>query len=233
MGLDSAPDLKPVIPVTYLDTAPDNLVVACVYWGDKYPIGYVERLYNSVKRNLTVPFRFACLTDQEVNIPGVETYRTKYDWPGWWQKVGLFDPGLFTGKRVLYFDLDVVICRSIYNLALVADPIALVENFSPNRGRSAHNSSIMVWDSDGPAQAIFREFEKDPDRVMENLHGDQCWIWRVMSEQGHDIPNFPRREVQSFKYDTLRGVENPQCIVFHGKPDPHEVDHPLVREHWR
>ena len=222
------PAVEPVKPVAYGAT-PDSVIVACVWVGDKYPIEYVRKLHSMVKRNLSMPFRFACLSDNEVNIPGVERYHPRHDWPGWWQKVALFDPDLFPrGRRVLYLDLDVVVCRSIDNLCCVADPLALVENFSPNRARSPHNSSVMVWDAGGIATRIYERFHP---QVMSDLHGDQCWIWRAMD--GYTIPNFPRSDIQSYKYDSLRGRTDPQVVIFHGKPDPHEVNHELVREHWK
>ena len=37
--------------------------VCCVYYGNKYKAEYVQKLYNMVKRNLTVPHKFICFTD--------------------------------------------------------------------------------------------------------------------------------------------------------------------------
>ena len=37
--------------------------VACMKWGDKYGPEYVNRLYNMVERNTTLPFKFICFTD--------------------------------------------------------------------------------------------------------------------------------------------------------------------------
>lgn len=37
--------------------------VICSRWGNKYPIEYVNRLYNMVKRNLPTEFKFYCQTD--------------------------------------------------------------------------------------------------------------------------------------------------------------------------
>tara|TARA_B100000287_G_scaffold82539_1_gene75231 strand:- start:1656 stop:2429 length:774 start_codon:yes stop_codon:yes gene_type:complete len=34
----------------------------CSYWGDKYPVEYVNRLYNMVERNYHAPFVFYCQT---------------------------------------------------------------------------------------------------------------------------------------------------------------------------
>ena len=39
---------------------------ACVYYGDKYQIEYVEKLYNMVQRNTTLEHKFICFTDNTV-----------------------------------------------------------------------------------------------------------------------------------------------------------------------
>ena len=36
---------------------------ACVCYGDKYSVEYVQKLYNMVKRNTTLPINFVVFTD--------------------------------------------------------------------------------------------------------------------------------------------------------------------------
>jgi hypothetical protein len=45
---------------------PVNIV--CMKWGTKYGPEYVNILYNMVKRNITRPFRFICVTESATNI---------------------------------------------------------------------------------------------------------------------------------------------------------------------
>ena len=73
-----------------------------------------------VKRNLSLPFRFICMTEVSEGIqPAVEIWPLpEFEEPPWeyakvcpaWRKLALFEPGLanMTGK-VLFLDLDVVI----------------------------------------------------------------------------------------------------------------------------
>ena len=82
-----------------------TLTVACVKWGVKYGPEYVEKLASMAGRHLP-PHRFVCFTDDPV--PGIECRPPLCDFPGYWQKVGLFRPGVFRGP-VLYLDLDLVI----------------------------------------------------------------------------------------------------------------------------
>jgi hypothetical protein len=37
-------------------------------WGDKFPSEYVNRLYAMVNRNLSIPFRFVCFTENDSGI---------------------------------------------------------------------------------------------------------------------------------------------------------------------
>ena len=37
--------------------------VVCVKWGNKYPSIYANVLHSMIKRHITVPFEFHCITD--------------------------------------------------------------------------------------------------------------------------------------------------------------------------
>jgi hypothetical protein len=94
------------------------LTVLCVRYGNKYGTDYVERLRNMVSRHLTVPYEFACLTDDQHPIDGVKTIlRPSHRYSkGWWHKVHMFDPEIGLEGRILYFDLDVIIHDNIDKL---------------------------------------------------------------------------------------------------------------------
>ena len=44
-------------------THEDNIIL-CMKWGTKYGAEYVNRLYNMVKRHLTLPFKMVCLASE-------------------------------------------------------------------------------------------------------------------------------------------------------------------------
>ena len=68
--------------------------VICVKEGTKYDSDYVNILYFMVKRNLTIPFDFICLTEnpqdllEEIKVINLEDRSMK----GWWNKCLLFKP---------------------------------------------------------------------------------------------------------------------------------------------
>ena len=101
-----------------IDSDVEKITVLCVKFGTKYGPNYVERLRNMVSRHMTVPYEFACLTDDPKPIAGVRTILQRsagYIKP-WWHKVHMFDPSLDIQGRILYLDLDVVICNNIDKL---------------------------------------------------------------------------------------------------------------------
>ena len=229
---------------------PEDLIVCCMNFGTKYHDDYVRRLRNAVAKNLKLKHEFFCLSDHIVD--GVDTIAlperilpsSKFE--GWWVKPWLFSRDAFqgveplrrsfpAGARVLYLDLDVVITGDLEILVKqwAADPLTMIFNFGPNRPHCAHNSSVMLWTAgDLRLFPIWELYEADADRIMKTLHGDQCWIWRVLR---NDIANFPRDYISSYKYDCRPNKKpDPQArvVVFHGDPKPHQCREDWIRDHW-
>jgi len=218
---------------------PDTLNVVCVMWGDKYAPKYIDRLLASVERNLPddLDFQLYCVTDSATDIPGVVTLRAERgkSWPIWWHKMNLFDAAIMPHGPTLYIDLDSVIVSSLEPLIRSKSdkPMIIVENFSPNKRHCLHNSSAMLYDVGDPRiQAMFESFVADASVTMSKLHGDQCAVWRLLRE---DIANFERKYVVSYKYHcrNKRLPADACAVIFHGKPDPHEVADAWVTDHWR
>lgn len=216
-------------------STPEHINVICVFWGDKYPIDYVVRLQNMVTRNMQhTNYDFYCITD-EVLPDDIKALKPSDNWGTWWQKVNLFNPEVVPQGKTIYFDIDSVITGNIDDLAAIETnlPLTIIENFSMNKRHCAHNSSVMVWNSGDPKiTKIYDEFKKDPARVMSTLHGDQCWIWRVLQ---NDIANFPDMFMKSYKYHCKgKGLpSNTRAVIFHGKPDPDEVHDQWVKQNWK
>lgn len=226
--------LEPPPRVTVGDK-PDHITVACVWWGTLYPKSYVERLRNSVNRNLSIPHDFVCITDRDDVPEGIRAIKPPLpnSSKGWWQKVGLFAPEIFKpNTRILYLDLDVVIVGSLDKIASVQEPFCMIENYGPNKGHAAHNSSVMVWTPTEKTSEVYTKFSDD---VIKELHGDQCWVWRVHRDDIHD---WPKNWVVSYKYEKHKqwrhADENTAVVVFHGSPKPHQVlNDRQIYENWK
>lgn len=191
-----------------------NLTVWSVYWGDKYHKGYVYALKEAVEKNLTIPHEFRCITTQ--NIPGIATVKPFVPYSGWWQKIGLFAPTIATGPS-LYFDLDVVITGNIdYLVDFTQYKLAAPANWAQS-GHGGIQSSVMAWHGNW-----FEPFEKfDYQNDSKRLWGDQEFLWEMLGDDWVRIPG-----IYSYKYHCRSNnpPESMSVCVFHGKPDPHEVN---------
>jgi hypothetical protein len=207
-----------------------------------------------VSRNLTLPYEFVCLTDDQHPIDDVRSIVQKNkNYPKqWWHKVHMFDHSLPLKGRILYFDLDVVILSNIDKLVAANN-----HNFFGIRdfNRKFHpawknlNSSAMSW-IHGTQSEIYDQFVKTP-REATRMHGDQDWIWRVAKDR---IRFWNDRWIQSYKWeirnrddlisrDGRKGfrtvkedinIDRECCVaVFHGYPNPADVQDKIVVDNWQ
>jgi hypothetical protein len=216
-----------------IDATP--LTVACLKWGSKYGVDYVNILQDMVRRHLSVPHRFVCLTDDPAGI-ACETLPIPAGLPTWWGKLALFGHPL--PGRILYFDLDTIITGSIDAFAVYDGPFCLIKPFYRDWGFASGVMSIApgfgreVWDSfiRDPAAAVARcRREADPPWN----HGDQRWLELTVPRADYWQEVLPGQLV-SYKVHCGGGPPPAARVVcFHGKPDPHEVADSWVRQHWR
>ena len=189
------------------------LTVACVLSkGPKrsYDVTHVERLCKMVAEHVEQPYRFLCLTNEQVSCESLTLVK---DWPGWWAKIELFRPGLFE-NRVLYLDLDVTVVGELDEIVHYPEPFVAIKDWL----RPTINSSVMVWDV-GVMDHVFLNLTEDD---MERLHGDQDWI----TEQMPHAEVFPRSWCVSYRKSVqMFGVvpAGAKIVVFHGFPKPWEV----------
>lgn len=216
------------------------LTVFCICVGDKYPIDYVYTLRLMVERNLSLPHRFVCFRDDHVPLPfggggPVEWQYPPEWWPGWWSKIGLFKPGVATGPS-LYLDLDVVITGSLDELVERYQhcELAMPQNWAQS-GHGGCQSSLMIWRGNS-AHQVWEQFNPEhacwpPEKREGPYWGDQEFITALRDLGGLDVTHTHSKAVVSYKYH-CRGQPGPpegaRVVVFHGKPDPHEVSDPWV-----
>lgn len=227
--------------------------ILCVRFGNKYGPQYVERLRNMVARHITVPYEFICLTDDPTPIDGVRLIVQPHSGyaRGWWHKVHMFDPALPINGRILYFDLDVIICNNINKLAQSQSEKDFFGIRDFNRKFHPHwnalNSSVMSWQH-GLHTDVWTVFKTNP-ATAQKLHGDQDWIWKVAKSR---ITFWPDEYIMSYKWELrdrneidrsngqikFKTVRNPSIpkncsvVVFHGDPKPENIRDPFVVDNW-
>lgn len=232
----------------------DKATILCVRFGNKYPVLYVERLRNMIKRNITVPYKLVCLTDDPQPIEGVELVVQKnagYT-KGWWHKVHMFDNTLPFSGRILYMDLDVVISGNLDKLTKIPGGTFMgIRDFNRkfHRDWKYLNSSVMSW-VHGTQGHIYSQFKANP-QAAQRMHGDQDWTWKCAKDR---IKFWPESWIQSYKWEirnrhelhVINGVRQftsvrdditppTDCIicVFHGSPNPAIVQDKFVVDNWK
>ncbi len=202
------------------------LTVSCVLWMGEfknrdYKPEHVGRLRELVADYLFEPYEFVCLTNVPDDVP-CETIPLITDWPGWFSKIELWRPNLFT-DRVLYLDLDVDIIGDLSDIAHYDKPFAAIQDWQ----RPTFNSSVMAWTPSPETDQIYTLFR---DEYIIRAGGDQAWITEIMKEN-HMFNTFPPEWVKSYKRN-VRGrapnrlaetLEDARVIVYNGLPKPWEV----------
>ena len=193
---------------------------ACVCYGIKYKLEYVQKLYNMVQRHTTIPHKFYCFTDhvnpqQQLIGDVIIKQFPMFNLQGWWNKMQLFHPGVIEGTT-LYMDLDVVI----------TDNIDCFFNYEPEAMKD------KLW----------QPFINDRERWLR-YSGDQNVISEVIMKHP-ETRSFPDSWTQSYKWHDRKGERyhkgkwtfehNGESLVtvFHGQPNPHESNMEWVKKAW-
>ena len=222
---------------------------ACVCYGDKYAVEYVQKLYNMVKRNTSLPINFIVFTDHVKMHKMVEGDIDIREFPetdlqGWWNKMQLFHPDVDLPGTTLYTDLDVVITDNIdcfFTYKPEADFVGM-NDFNPTTG--GWNSSIMKFKNEKMQGRLWHKFMDDRPNWLRRFPGDQNLISELIKNTpGCD--SFPDSWTQSYKWYDRSGTRysrqnmtfehNGESLitVCHGQPNPHESDQEWVKNAWK
>ena len=220
---------------------------ACVCYGDKYAVEYVQKLYNMVKRNTTLLVDFYVFTDH-VKMHKMVSDEIKVrqfpetDLQGWWNKLQLFHPKTSLPGVTLYMDLDVVITDNIdcfYNYEPEADFVGM-NDFNPDT--KIFNSSIMRFKPETMKDKLWQPFIDDRENWLR-YSGDQNVISDIIMKHP-ETKSFPDSWTQSYKWHDRKGQRyhkgkwtfehNGESLVtvFHGEPNPHQSDMEWVKKAW-
>ncbi len=229
-----------------------TLNVVCIKWGSKYPPEYLNYLGRSVRRFLSVPHRFVCLTDDRTGIDrGIETRPLVEELPGWWNKIALFKSSVHDLRgTILYLDLDMVIIRNIDDLPAWSGAFLAMPTF---RRKGEFGSALMRFEI-GRYPRVWDLFEPRAHDIIRSIQGDQNWInacctttaehestrkvrelWPEVTPADCLIDPFPGSWFPDYKGQLQAGPHrisrDAKVIVFHGRPMVHEVD--WVARLWR
>jgi hypothetical protein len=217
----------------------ETVNIICMKWGDKFGPEYVNNLYHMVKRNITLPFRFVCLTEKAEGIESDVEIKPLPDFieppPKYlkfclaWRKLTMFDNPLYDLKgKALFMDLDVVVIGNIDCFFSYTEKLAIIENWSqPNR--LIGQSSVVCFEI-GRHSHLLEKYRQQQIEVLSNNRTEQVYITRELGEG--NFKYFPDDWCKSFKMHCMPGgflnsfmtptkiPPHSKIIVFHGAPNP-------------
>jgi len=236
--------------------------IVCIKHGDKYSPDYVNKLFHMVERNLSLPYRFICLTenptglDAEIEVSPILTKNLNDSYI----KFGLFEKHLhdITGE-VLFLDLDMVIINPIDELFLFEPDAEFVgqkewtlDCMGSNIMRfevgkypyvieswyEAVRTKFVVEEYFDPARNgnknLYYDLNSSPPEIYR---GDQEWVTKQLREHNVHITYYPYEWSLSYKWHVLKETTvdymNAKIINFHGLPKMEDIDIDWVKEHWK
>jgi len=221
-----------------------NFVSICKIEPDNYkrPVYskmWVDRIYSSLKRNVSCDFEFTCLSS-DLNPSqcdyNVVPFITE-SW-GWWNKLEIFRSGLFEGPTV-YLDLDLVFCKNITKDLQLLPKDTMLMPIEPYK--NILNSSLIYWNGD--YEFLYTDYLKNKEEIelryqYPTIHqpsiGDEAWIVERIPD---DVQAFDHYVPDGFfnwkhhKVDTP--ILDPSILIFTGSEKPTNNQHlQLVVDHW-
>lgn len=233
-----------------------ELCVTTFFWSDperrrdyKFNHDHVRILRNMVARNLSLPHRFVCVSDDEIDdietvkldwskhVPGTVFIRLMQHRPDYASIIG--------GERIFNLDLDIVVTRNIDHVVGRKEDIVLFRNPNfPSPRRAFYQSSIQLFTA-GARSQLWTDFDtrETPKWVNWRFGGaEQAWISERLS---WDESYFDHRDglygagrIGDWNNDQTADLPDNACIVtFPGNRmlDQPEVQRkfPWVLDHWK
>lgn len=222
------------------------LTALCWYWiqpegRTRYQPVHILIWADMIRRHLTVPHRLACVTNEAIDIPGVDIIRPPKDFenvriPTWpehrpqcLRRLSMFRPDAaeIFGEEILCLDLDMVAGDSLDPLVSSAGDFKIA--CGSTAGRLYNGSAIYL--RAGSRVRVYQDFT--PERAAEagrlHLGSDQAWLAHCLPGEEtwgeadglvfHGAPRSP---------ETVR-----RLMFFPGQSKPWVSNDPWVRKHYR
>ena len=233
-----------------------NRYIVCLKHGTKYSAEYVNVLKRMVTRNMTLPFKFVCFTEDVNGLDSdIQTMPLpqRHDIAGWWWKPYFFSTDLPLDGTILFMDLDVIVFENIDKL-FTYEPgrFCIIRDFNRMNalGWNRMNSSVFRLET-GQHSHVYSNLIADPINIRKRLHGDQDWLFEQIKS---NFEFFPDEWLQSYKWEMRgkppmtrdkNGIRNfmepgePNILpetsvaVFHGEPNPPQSVDLWCKENWK
>jgi hypothetical protein len=234
-----------------------DLAVVCYQWNNgfrEYLPRHVDVLANMVKRNLPIPHRFVCITDESGFGPLVETFTLPAEareaatlkspegdrFPSSFRRLWTFsEAARAIADRILLLDIDCIVVRDLRPLlAIDADFVGWEPNSAWGRqGRLGGGTWLLktgtrtdVWTDFGPRGAV-------EARAAGFRGSDQAWLSYKLAGR---VPVWPKDagifQAQDLKMSSYRRMPAGARIVhFNGDSKPWMLASRIrwIRDAWQ
>lgn len=222
--------------------------VICMKWGSVYNADDVNMLYRMVERNLSLPHRFVCFTDDPAGLDsGIEHFslpevrvpdHLRHEA---WNKLGTFSyPLADLEGQALFLDLDIVIVDSIDSFFKHPGEFCIIHNWT-HPHRIVGNSSVYRFRI-GAHTDILDRYHQDPPGAREQYRNEQAFLsYQLGAER---LTYWPAGWCVSFKRHCMphrllapflrpRLPAGAKIVAFHGKPKPSDALHGIWKGSFR
>lgn len=214
-------------------------------WGNLYGPEYVNRLFRAVRRNLSIPHRFVCFTDDPSGlVADIETFpipeipMPEFHLRTGWRKICLFKNDLPISGQSLFLDLDLVITGSLDGFFNYGGPedIPIIHNWVAAhkqlfRKRPAIGNSSVFRFVANQSTFVYEQYLREKEWALENFWPPQTYLTHCIRSR---MTYWPEEWVRSFKRHCThvfplnyllvpRIPVGARIIAFHGRPHPDQA----------
>jgi len=214
-----------------------------------YTAEHVNRWARMLRRNLTIPHKLLCITDDAAGITECATLPLWDLSPhgGCWHRLKLFDPSALPvpvsasiGDRYGWLDLDCVVIGNVDHIFGRPEPVVLNRYIHGKKPGQHYNGALCIMDR-GAAPHVWNLYHKAPDEaaaLMAKLNGrrwlvgsDQAWMTTTL---GPDVATVgPECGVYEKNVIGNRLPADARLVFFSGARDPSMDQAEWVKGHYR
>jgi hypothetical protein len=210
----------------------------------RFTAEHVNIMTNMIGRNLDLPHRFLCITDDPAGVK-CETYplwdepavNLPEGRPNCYRRLKVFGEfGKELGDRLFSIDLDSVVTGNITQLLDCKDDFVAWEDPSP---KTHYNGGLWLM-TPGTRTQVWDKFDPMAPKITQNLKivgSDQAWISHILGpgEAMWGTKDGVYSYRNHLKEGRLPKPPDARLVMFHGRHSPwedHPQSHRWVREHY-
>lgn len=228
------------------------ITVVCWLWNQpeyrvKFTSQHVNTWASMVSRNLTIPHRLLCITDNPAGID-IDTYPlwdefSNLSAPHWpknkrpqcYRRIKAFDPDMrkVLGKRFASIDLDCVVTGCLDPILSREEDFIICE--SPKKRHNNYVGCMWMMDT-GCRPQVYHEFgQQAVDKAKSWTGSDQAWVMQKLG-RGEAVWN-QDDGIYSYRNDKRNlPIDNMRIVFFNGKNNPWDEhiqkQHSWVQQHY-